>query len=163
MERGKVNLSRCVAGDILISALGAKLEYVSRTKNGEYLEHKVRYLVDPDGKPYPKDSMGTRTNDGYVFRYNRIPETDHDIVKIHYIDESFGMRDEIESIVIDIFSRIGCDLPDNWENIVQFVYEDVLETADNNNWEDILDVTHKNNWNNDDVIIGFRRWIESKS
>jgi hypothetical protein len=163
MERGKVDLSRCVAGDILISALGAKLEYVSRTKNGEYLEHKVRYLVDPDGKPYPKDSMGTRTNDGYVFRYNRIPETDHDIVKIHYIDESFGMRDEIESIVIDIFSRIGCDLPDNWENIVQFVYEDVLETADNNNWEDILDVTHKNNWNNDDVIIGFRRWIESKS
>lgn len=162
MERGKVNLSRCVAGDILISALGAKLEYVSRTKNGEYLEHKVRYLVDPDGKPYPKDCMGTRTNDGYVFRYNRIPETDHDIVEIHYIDESFGMRDEIESIVIDIFSRIGCDLPNNLEDIVQFVYEDVLETADNNNWEDILDVTHKNNWNNDDVIIGFRRWIESK-
>ena len=151
MERGKVDLSRCVAGDILISALGAKLEYVSPTKDGEYLEHKVRYLVDPDGKPYPKDCMGTRTNDGYVFRHNRIPETDHDIVEIHYQDESFGMRDEIESMVIDIFPKIGCDLPDNWEDIVQFVYEDVLDTADNNNW------------NNDDVIIGFRRWIESKS
>jgi len=66
------------------------------------------------------------------------------------VDLSIGMRDEIESIVIDIFSRIGCDLPDNWENIVQFVYEDILDTAD------------KNNWNNDDVVIGFRRWIESK-
>ena len=150
MERGKVDLSRCVAGDILISALGAKLEYVSPTKEGQYLEHVVRYLVSPDGKPYPKDWVGTRTNDGYVFRHNRIPEIDHDIVEIHYKDESFGMRDEIESIVIDIFSRIGCDLPDNWENIVQFVYEDVLDTADSDNW------------NNDDVIIGFRRWIESK-
>ena len=67
------------------------------------------------------------------------------------VDLSIGMRDEIESIVIDIFARIGCDLPDNWEDIVQFVYEDILDTADNNNW------------NNDDVIIGFRRWIESKS
>jgi len=66
------------------------------------------------------------------------------------VDLSIGMRDEIESIVIDIFSRIGCDLPDNWEDIVQFVYEDVLETAD------------KNNWHSGDVAIAFRRWIESK-
>jgi hypothetical protein len=135
----------------LISALGAKLEYVSPTKDGEYLEHVVRYLVDPDGKPYPKDFMGTRTNDGYVFSHKRIPETDHDIVEIHYQDESFGMHDEIESMVFDIFTTIGCDFPDNWEDIVQFVYEDVLETAD------------KNNWHSGDVVIGFRRWIESKS
>ena len=72
------------------------------------------------------------------------------IVEIHYQDESFGMRDEIESMVIDIFPKIGCDLPDNWEDIVQFVYEDVLETAD------------KNNWHSGDVAIAFRRWIESK-
>ena len=66
------------------------------------------------------------------------------------VDLSIGMRDEIESMVIDIFPKIGCDLPDNWEDIVQFVYEDVLETAD------------KNNWHSGDVAIAFRRWIESK-
>lgn len=148
MERGKVDLRNCVKGDILISALGAKLEYVSPTQNGEYLEHTVRYLVDPNGKPYPKDCMGTRTNDGYVFRYNRIPETDHDIVEV-IPNESFVMRDDVERMVIDIFTRIGCDVPDNLEVIVQFIYEDILETAD------------KNNWHSGDVAIGFRRWVES--
>ena len=151
MERGKVDLSQCVAGDILISALGAKLEYVSPMKEGDHYDHKVRYLVDPDGKPYPKNCMGTRTNDGYVFRVNRIPEIDHDIVEIHFQDESFGMRDEIETMVINIFTRIGCDVPDNLEDIVQFVYEDILETAD------------KDNWHSGDVDIAFRRWIESKA
>jgi len=148
MERGKVDLRNCVKGDILISALGAKLEYVSPTQNGEYLEHKVRYLVDPNGKPYPKGCMGTRTHDGYVFRNKRIPETDHDIVEI-IPNESFVMRDDVERMVINIFTRIGCDIPDNWEDIVQFIYEDILETAD------------KDNWHSGDVAIGFRRWIES--
>jgi hypothetical protein len=148
MERGKVDLRNCVKGDILISALGAKLEYVSPTQNGEYLEHKVRYLVDPNGKAYPKGCMGTRTHDGYVFRNKRIPETDHDIVEI-IPNESFVMRDDVERMVINIFTRIGCDIPDNWEDIVQFIYEDILETAD------------KDNWHSGDVAIGFRRWIES--
>ena len=151
MERGTIDLSKCVAGDILISALGAKLEYVSPIKEGDYFEHRVRYLVAPDGEPYPKNWISTRTNDGYVFRFNRIPEIDHDIVEIHFQDESFSMRDEIETMVINIFTRIGCDLPDNWEDIVQFVYEDILETAD------------KDNWHSGDVDIAFRRWIESKA
>ena len=42
------------------------------------------------------------------------------------------------------------NIPDNFEDIVQFIYEDVCETAD------------VDNWNDSDVIIGFRRWIESK-
>lgn len=148
MERGKVDLRNCVAGDILISALGAKLEYISPTENGSYNDHIVKYLVDSKGDPYPKDCFGTRTHDGYQFRKKRLPEFDHDIVKI-IPTENFEMRDEVERMVIDIFTRIGCDIPDNWEDIVQFIYEDVLETAD------------KNNWHSGDVAIGFRRWIES--
>jgi hypothetical protein len=60
-------------------------------------------------------------------------------------------KDEIERILINIFSTIGMHIPSNYESIVQFVYEDVCETADEQNWGD------------GDVVIGFRRWIESTS
>lgn len=58
-------------------------------------------------------------------------------------------KDTIEKILISMFASIGMDIPDNYEVIVQFVYEDVCETADPENWSD------------GDVAIGFRRWIES--
>jgi len=64
--------------------------------------------------------------------------------------ENIKKKDEIESLLIDIFDRIGIETPSNYEDIVQFVFEDVCETAD------------PVNWNNDDVAIGFRRWIELK-
>ena len=64
--------------------------------------------------------------------------------------ENIKKKDEIESLLIDIFDRIGIEVPSNYEDIVQFVFEDVCETAD------------PVNWNNDDVAIGFRRWIELK-
>ena len=67
-----VDLRECKAGDKLISSHGMTLTYVKRIENGFY-DHEVQY---PDG------SVGTRTNDGHVFRKNRIPETDHDIVEI---------------------------------------------------------------------------------
>ena len=76
MERGKVDLSTCKKGDILISALGAKLEYVKPLPENDFYDHEVKYVEDP------LRGRGTRTNDGYVFKYNRIPETDHDIVEI---------------------------------------------------------------------------------
>jgi hypothetical protein len=58
-------------------------------------------------------------------------------------------KDQIERILINIWGRIPMDIPSNFEDIVQFVYEDVCETAD------------EENWSNGDVAIGFRRWIES--
>jgi hypothetical protein len=60
-------------------------------------------------------------------------------------------KDEIESLLIDIFDRIGIQQPSNYEDITQFVFEDVCDTAD------------PVNWNNDDVAIGFRRWIEAQA
>ena len=63
--------------------------------------------------------------------------------------ENTKKKDEIESLLIDIFDRIGIETPSNLEDITQFVFEDVCDTADGDDW------------NNDDVAIGFRRWIES--
>lgn len=59
-------------------------------------------------------------------------------------------KDEIELILIDKWSLMGMAIPDNFENIVQYCYEDVCETADPDDWCD------------GDVLIAFRRWIESK-
>jgi len=58
---------------------------------------------------------------------------------------------EISSLLIDIFDRINIDTPNNFDEILEFVYEDVCATADEENWHD------------GDVAIAFRRWIESKS
>jgi len=60
-------------------------------------------------------------------------------------------KDEIERDFIILTTRIGIDIPSNFEDIVQFIYEDVCETADPEEWHD------------GDVAIAFRRWIESKS
>ena len=68
-----VDLSKCKPGDKLVSSHGWTLTYVRPLPMGNFYDHEVRY---PDG------SGGTRTNDGFVFRNNRIPETDHDIVEI---------------------------------------------------------------------------------
>lgn len=81
MERGKVDLRTCDPGDKLISALGGELEYVGPTEEHEYLDHKVKYISIPGGN-LGNNSFGTRTHDGFVFKNKRIPETDHDIVKI---------------------------------------------------------------------------------
>ena len=59
-------------------------------------------------------------------------------------------KDLIEEMFITLVTQIGIDIPDNFEDIVQFIYEDVCETAD------------EQNWHSGDVAIGFRRWIESK-
>ncbi len=59
-------------------------------------------------------------------------------------------KDEIEKILISKWANIGMDIPNNFEDIVQFVFEDVCDSAD------------PIEWNDGDVIIGFRRWIESE-
>ena len=60
-------------------------------------------------------------------------------------------KDDVEEQVLHLFRVIGIDLPENWEDIVQYVFEDVLDTAD------------AENWTSEDVKIGFRRYLESKS
>lgn len=61
------------------------------------------------------------------------------------------MKKEIVEILIDNFDRMNMDIPHNFDEILEFVIEDVKETADEENWNDA------------DVVIGFRRWIEAQS
>jgi hypothetical protein len=55
---------------------------------------------------------------------------------------------EITIMLIDIFDRITMDTPSNFDDILEFIINDVEETAD------------KINWHDGDVTIAFRRWIE---
>jgi hypothetical protein len=73
---------------------------------------------------------------------------------VKYLDApnwSVEKKDEIEKRFINIITRISMDIPSNFEDIVQYIYEDVCETADPENWSD------------GDIAIAFRRWIESKA
>ena len=70
-----IDLRKCKKGDRLISSHGEELIYVGPLPESHYYDHEVEY-VDP------LKGNGSRTHDGFVFRNNRIPETDHDIVKI---------------------------------------------------------------------------------
>lgn len=64
--------------------------------------------------------------------------------------EEKGTKDEVERVLINKWTQIGMDIPDNHEDIIQYCYEDILDTAD-------ID------WHDGDVAIAFRRWIESQN
>jgi hypothetical protein len=59
-------------------------------------------------------------------------------------------KDSIEKMLINMWSTLGMDIPVNFEDIVQFCFEDVCETAD------------PIEWHSGDVTIAFRRWIEAQ-
>lgn len=60
-------------------------------------------------------------------------------------------KDTVESMLFDIFRLIGIDFPNNHEDITQFCYEDIMDTAD------------PDNWHSGDVNIAFRRFLELKN
>jgi hypothetical protein len=63
---------------------------------------------------------------------------------------SVEKKDEIEKRFINLITKIEMDIPNNFEEIVQDIYEYICELAD------------PINWNDKDIAIGFTRWIESK-
>jgi hypothetical protein len=69
----KIDLSTCVEGQKLLSSQGMILTYLRPLPNRDYYDHVVTYV---DG------GTGTRTNDGFVYRNNRMEKYDHDIVEI---------------------------------------------------------------------------------
>jgi len=94
------------------------------------------------------DLSTQKGRDAYVEAMkNMTPEKRSEIIQ----ENNIKKKDEIESLLIDIFDRIGIEVPSNHEDITQFVFEDVCETAD------------PVNWNDSDVAIGFRRWIEAQA
>jgi len=61
------------------------------------------------------------------------------------------MRMSVQNILIMLMNNMGMDAPQNIEEITDFVFEDVMETAD------------PVNWHSGDVAIAFRRWVEHQS
>jgi len=58
------------------------------------------------------------------------------------------MKETVEAMLFDIYKNIGIDKPENHDEIVDFVFNDVVETAD------------PEKWHSGDVAIGFRRFME---
>jgi hypothetical protein len=77
-----------------------------------------------------------------------------DVLTIHedsIIESNNNVKDEIERDLINLYvHKIGIDIPENHEDITQYVYEY------------ILDVVGVGNYSDQDIAIGFRQWIEKK-
>jgi len=63
----------------------------------------------------------------------------------------------IEYNLLELYKNIGIDRPENHDKILEFVEQDVKETADH--W---IDTDGQVMWYYGDVAIAFRRFIESK-
>lgn len=59
-------------------------------------------------------------------------------------------KKSIEYFFTRIILIIGIDKPSNFDQILEFIINDVEEAAD------------PENWTSEDVAIGFRRWIEAQ-
>lgn len=69
----------------------------------------------------------------------------------HAVERNANMKNEIKQILISKWLGIGMNIPSNHEEIIEYCYEDVKETAD------------PLRWNDSDVAIAFRRWIEEQT
>ncbi len=81
MEGASVDLRKCRFGDTLISSLGAELKYIKPSEDKDFYDHIVKYIKIP-GQKIGRNAMGNRTHSGHVFRNNRNPERDQDIIKV---------------------------------------------------------------------------------
>jgi hypothetical protein len=105
-------------------------ENIAKNHRQEILEYCLATIL-------PSDTVGL----GDIFLHRKYVER----LSVNWTVEK---KDEIEAILIDMFATIGIELPSNYQDVVQFCYEDVCETAD------------PIDWNVDDVLIAFRRFIE---
>lgn len=76
-----IDLRKCVKGDVLIGRHGAVMRYLRPLPEKDYYDHAVEYVLVP-GSEYTSFGNGSRTHDGHVFRNNRKPETDQDVIAI---------------------------------------------------------------------------------
>ena len=60
------------------------------------------------------------------------------------------MKEFVNKYMLNKWCEIGIDKPTNHDEIVEYIVEDVKETAD------------PVDWHSGDIDIAFRRWIESQ-
>ena len=70
------------------------------------------------------------------------------VVGTHELRETPIERKEVDGILCSMWIGMGMDVPMNHEDILEFCHNDVLETAD------------ENEWHSGDVTIAFRRYLE---
>ena len=58
-------------------------------------------------------------------------------------------KSDIGDAVSELLTKIGMDKPANYDEMVEFIFNDVKETA-------------SDEWTSEDIIIAFRRFIEKK-
>jgi hypothetical protein len=110
----------------------------------ELLEKQFNVLCELN-EQFDKDSINGETCEGVINMLGDLQGINEDLQEL----ENVSHKDNIEKILISKWTSIGMDIPENFEQIVQFVFEDVMETSDYPNYSD------------GDVMIGFRRWIEN--
>lgn len=94
--------------------------------------------------PFHMDIIGgIELEDGSIVNEVRICQEPNQIHEIK--------KGDVERCVFIVWHTLGIDTPANHDEIVDFIYRDVCETAD------------PIDWNQDDVDIAFRRWIEKQN
>ena len=64
-------------------------------------------------------------------------------------EENLNKKDKLETRFINMITNIGMGVPDNFEDVVQFIYEYILDLPESN-------------WGDEDIAMGLQLWIESK-
>lgn len=103
----------------------------------------ILHLIDSI-QDHAVNVMGIPENE--VFHLDE-EETDEDIWndKTHQKEIS-----NVDHILFTLITIMGMDKPDNYDEILEFVMHDIMETTTPNSYSDA------------DVTIAFRRWIENK-
>jgi hypothetical protein len=99
---------------------------------------------------YEQDGYtGIISQDHYEYARISFPGKGENVVGVHELVENYNAKKmAINASLVQLFVRVGIDMPNNFDEIRDFIYEDVCVTADPNRWHD------------GDVAIAFRRWIE---
>ena len=103
--------------------------------NKEFGQKTLHQKLD-EADPNKTQLAGIKVGKKFIMNNNTIQE------------KSSNKKKLVETIFLELLASIGMDTPSNFETILEFVYEDILETADDD-------------FSYGDVVIAFRRWIEN--
>ena len=83
-KRGKVDLNKCKAGDILIGSYGKKFKYIGRLNipNGFHIPNRIDSVYNHQIQFLNSDLMVSRTQSGHVWANHNEMSHAEDIIRI---------------------------------------------------------------------------------
>jgi len=112
----------------------------------EFLEMQINDLCVVAGQ-LDRESNLCSSADGIIEALSALILVKDDIKTVN----NNKVKDNVEKQLIYLYTKkMGIDIPENHEDITQYVYEY------------ILDVVGVGNYSDQDIAIGFRQWIENK-